>query len=133
MPQAGPARVPIDEASRERRIYHSRYGTWREMQRLSKDNLKQPPPEAPDTTSEDVRRVLERDSSNGVANAAAVESVAKRIRADRFLSSLCKDEEVYLVYSALALTGVMISGSHAITTNTQGYESQRKISGHIDT
>ena len=83
----------------------TKYGTWRELQKLSKANMKERPAEE-DTLKEDVEALVaaleaveERD------RAALADAALESVRANRFLCSLCSYESEYLAYAVEVFAG----------------------------
>lgn len=95
----------------------AKYGSWRELQKLSKEVLKIPPVD-PDTIEQDIANVIKTVAylSEGEKGVYA-KSICSKLRSDKFLGSLCQRDKDYLycVVRAMASFGTDI----ALHTRTQ--------------
>ena len=83
----------------------TKYGTWRELQKLSKANMKERPAEE-DTLREDVEAlVAELEAVEEADRAALADAAHEGVRANRFLCSLCSHESEYLAYAVEVFAG----------------------------
>ncbi|TRY77862.1 hypothetical protein TCAL_08134 [Tigriopus californicus] len=95
----------------------AKYGSWRELQKLSKEVLKIPP-EDPDTVEQDIANVIKTVAYLSEAEKSTyAKSILQKVRSEKFLGSLCQRDKDYLycVVRAMASFGTDI----ALHTRTQ--------------